>query len=130
MDELLGRWLSSNEPQITLFEDDDEIKVQRDQQILLISAQLTHHRVDKKTLEAWMRLGQASLRHFQGALAQEAINGHLWLLQKLPSDGALTHLVTKLETLLNQRDTWRAMAVRLARPTQKLTPTSLRSLPH
>eukprot|EP01133_Synstelium_polycarpum_P005814 gene5814-6728_t len=97
--------IHSSEPLITLFEDNDEIKVRRDQQAFLISVQLTHHRVDKRALEAWMRLGLESLRHFQGALAQEAMTGHLWLLQKLPGDCALPHLLGKLETLLNQRDT-------------------------
>ncbi|WP_158000323.1 type III secretion protein [Pseudomonas sp. PAMC 25886] len=130
MEALLVRWLSSSEPLISLFEDNDEINVRRDQQAFLISIQLTHYRVDKKTLEAWMRLGQESLRHFQGALAQEAITGHLWLLQKLPGDCALPHLLGELETLLNQRDTWRGMVEHLASPARKLTPTSLRSLRH
>ncbi|NWB62997.1 type III secretion protein [Pseudomonas sp. F1002] len=130
MEALLGRWLSSSEPLITLFEDNDEIKVRRDQQAFLISVQLTHHRVDKRALEAWMRLGLESLRHFQGALAQEAMTGHLWLLQKLPGDCALPHLLGKLETLLNQRDTWRGIVAHLASPARKLRPTSLRSLRH
>lgn len=130
MKELLVRWLSSREPQITLIEDNDEINFHRNQHSYLISVQLTHHRTDPKSLEAWARLGQASLNHFQGALAQDALNGRLWLIQKLPDDCDQNYVFTKLEALLNQRDAWRAVTARLIRPTLKLTPTSLRSLPH
>jgi hypothetical protein len=76
-----------------------------------------------------MRLGAASLNHFQGALAQKADTGALWLVQSLRGGQGETRVLKCLEQLLNQRDTWRAAIKRLVRPSQNFKPTSLRSLP-
>ena len=126
---LLKSWLAGRERQFTLFEDNDEIDLRRNEQHLLLSVQLTHQHLNKASLELWMRLAQSSLKHFQGALAAAPTNGHLWLLQRLPGQCTQDHLLASLETLLNQRDTWRATIERLARPGMKLNPTSLRAQP-
>ncbi|MTD19943.1 type III secretion protein [Pseudomonas sp. CCM 7891] len=130
MKDLLIHWLGTREEQITLLEDNDEIILRRHAGVLLLNVQLTHDRLDKSLLQTWMRLGGASLNHFQGALTQAPASGALWLTQCLPGRPGETQLLGCLESLLNQRDTWRAIVARLARPVQKLHPTSLRSLLH
>lgn len=127
LNELLTNWLAGRERQFTLFENNDEIDLRRDEQHLLLSVQLTHQHLNKAPLEIWMRLAQSSLKHFQGALAAAPANGHLWLLQRLSGKCTQDHLLASLEALLNQRDTWRATIERLARPGLKLNPTSLRA---
>jgi len=124
--ELLDSCLSGPNTQITLFEENNEINVSRHEQGVLLSVQLTCQNFDQKTLENWVRLGQASLNHSQGALALAPSSGHLWLLQRLPRDCGQPQLLASLEALLNQRDTWRSMVERLARPAMKFNPTSLR----
>jgi hypothetical protein len=127
---LVSRWLDGHEEQLSLFEDNDEIILRRHMKTLLVSVQLTHDRVDNSLLETWMRLGGASLSHFQGALAQAPVDGALWLIQGLREGLGEKHLLDCLEALLNQRDTWRAMVTHLARPALKFNPTSLRPLPN
>ena len=68
----------------TLFETDDEINVQSSAQDVLLRVQLTRSPPDIRTLHTWLRLGQSSLEHYQGALAQAPASGQLWLLQRLP----------------------------------------------
>lgn len=130
MKELLCNWLNSRTEELILFEDDDEIILSRGSDTLLLRVQLTSSRPDKSHLHTWMRLGNASLSHFQGALAQAPATGVLWLVQCLPHSAGEKHLLDSLEALLNQRDTWRAMITRLTKPTPRFQPTSLRSLPH
>ena len=127
--DVLVHWLSSQKEQINLFEDDDEIILRRQAGAMLLSVQLTQHRPDNALLGNWIRPGHASLSHFQGALAQAPASGALWLLQRVPGDPGSERLLADLESLLNQRDTWRAIVARLATPTRKPIPTSLRSLP-
>ncbi len=74
----------------------------------------------------WLRLGQASLEHFQGALALAPFSGHLWLLERIPKSVDQTPLLASLEALLNQRDRWRAVATRIAKPVWESKTTSLR----
>lgn len=126
-DQLLD-WLGSHAEQLHVFEDNDEIILKRLGDGVLLSVQLTSLRPDQTLMPLWMRLGAASLDHFQGALAQAPDSGALWLVQCLRNGSHKTHLVSCLESLLNQRDTWRATFTRLARPAQNLKPTSLRSL--
>jgi hypothetical protein len=128
--EVLIHWLSSHKEQIYLFEDDDEIILRRQAGAMLLSVQLTRHRPDNSLLGNWLRPGLASLNHFQGALAQAPASGALWLLQRVPGNHCSERLLADLESLLNQRDTWRAIVARLAAPTRKPVPTSLRSLPY
>ncbi|QLG91343.1 type III secretion protein [Pseudomonas yamanorum] len=130
MSDLICHWLSSDKQQITLCEGDDEITLKRQGDAVVLGAQLTSTRSDNTTLQNWLHLSAASLNHFQGALAQAPASGALWLIHCLRGEYSERHLLKCLEALLNQRDTWRAMAARLAKPTQKFTPTSLRSLPH
>lgn len=127
---LISQWLNSHQEQLIVFENDDEINLQRHAHTLLLSVQLTHSRPDKSLLAIWIRIGGASLDHFQGALSQAPGTGILWLLQCLRVGHTEKQLLESIESLLNQRDTWRAMVVRLARPPQKFPPTSLRLLPH
>lgn len=126
---LLVDWLSSHKEQLNLFEEDDEIILQRQAGAMLLSVRLTRHRPDNSLLGNWLRPGHASLSHFQGALAQAPANGTLWLLQRVPGSHSSERLLANLESLLNQRDTWRAIVARLATPTRRPVPTSLRSLP-
>jgi hypothetical protein len=127
MKALVSDWYKNRTAQLTLFEGDDEITLKYQGEALLLGAQLTSTRADKTDLQRWMRLGAASLNHFQGALAQKADTGALWLIQSLGGDREASEVIGCLETLLNQRDTWRAIVARIARPAQDLRPTSLRS---
>lgn len=125
---LVSDWLNSPKEQITLFEGDDEILLKRQARGVLVAAQLTSAHSDTATLQRWMRLGAASLGHFQGALAQKPESGALWLIHSLRDVNTPLQLLGCLETLLNQRDTWRGVFARQAATTPLLKPTSLRSL--
>lgn len=124
---LVGGWLSSGGREIALFEGEDEVTLQRQGDTVLLGAQLTSALPDNPALQGWLRLGAASLNHFQGALAQKADTGALWLIQSLRTDRGEAYVLRCLEALLNQRDTWRAIAARLARPAANLKPTPLSS---
>lgn len=130
MQALVRDWLNSREEQLSVFEGDDEIILKRQAKTLLLGAQLTSAVADSAALYSWMRLGAASLNHFQGALAQKPDTGALWLIQNLRGAGDEADLCDSLQALLNQRDTWRATAARLVRPALNLKPTSLRSRPY
>ncbi|WP_248733113.1 type III secretion protein [Pseudomonas sp. MWU13-2517] len=129
-DDCLARWLSSSDPQITLTEGDSRIVLRRDRGALLLGVQLTQQVPANAELENWMRLGAASLNHFPGALAQDPAHGALWLLGCLHDEPSPTRAQTCLEALLNQRDTWRAVMARLARPARAQSPTSRHPLSH
>ncbi|AZE64947.1 hypothetical protein SAMN05216475_0154 [Pseudomonas synxantha] len=126
---LIGGWLNGHEEQLTLFENDDEINFLRVSNKLLIQVQLTKAGEDNASLRTWMRLGGPSLSYFQGALAQSPTTGTLWLVQCVEMDHR-EQPAKCLESLLNQRDTWRAIVARQARPARAFVPTSLRSIPH
>ena len=130
MKALLSNWLSNRTEELTLIEDNDEIILRHCSNTLLLQVQLTRDRPDKSHLKTWMRLGNASLHHFQGALAQAPATGALWLTQCLQQSTSEKPLLDSLQALLNQRDTWRAMIARLAKQAPRFQPTSLRSLPH
>lgn len=115
----LASWLGQNEKQLTLFEADNPINLQRYEDHLLLSAQLTDQPPDNVMLGAWMHLGHASREHFQGALAQAPESGQLRLLQRLPDTCRKSTLPASLEALLNQRGTWRAMALQPRQTTAK-----------
>lgn len=127
MKALVGDWLSGGGREITIFEGDDEVTLQRQGGTVLLGAQLTSAPPDTSALQDWLRLGAASLNHFQGALAQKADTGALWLIQSLRTDRGEVYVLGCLEALLNQRDTWRAIVTRLARPAPNLKPSPLRS---
>lgn len=129
MREFISEWLLSRKEQIILYEADSEITLKHQGDTLLLKVQLTSTHSDNATHQLWMRLGAASLNHFQGALAQKADTGALWLVQSLRDGQGETRVLKCLEQLLNQRDTWRAAIKRLVRPSQNFKPTSLRSLP-
>lgn len=114
----------------TLFETDDEINVQSSAHGVLLRVQLTRLPPDMRALHTWLRLGQSSLEHFQGALAQAPASGHLWLLQRLPGQCSQATVLAALEKLLNQRDTWRSVCARLIRTVNPHSIKSLRTLPH
>lgn len=126
---LVSDWLNSREEQLNVFEGDDEIILKRQAEMLLLGVQLTSTASDNAALYSWMRLGAASLNHFQGALAQKPDTGALWLIHSLRGAYDVAGLCSCLQTLLNQRDTWRSIAARLVRPTQNLKPSALRSQP-
>ncbi|PLR61485.1 type III secretion protein [Pseudomonas sp. QC2] len=113
-----------------LFENNDEIVLRHCSDTLVLSVQLTQHPPDKSMLMTWMRLGAISLAHFQGALAQAPASGELWLTHCVHNPQDEQHLQRCMESLLNQRDTWRATVARLNKPAHQLKPTSLRSLLH
>ncbi len=127
MKDLVCNWLSSGEQQITLFEEEDEITLKLQGDAVLLEVQLTSSCSDNTALQKWLRLGAASLNHFNGALAQKADTGALWLIQTLRGNRADAHVLGCLEALLNQRDTWRAIVTRFARQAPNLKPTPLRS---
>lgn len=124
----LTQWLVGTEQDITLLEGDDAITLRRYPQCFLLCAQLTHQPPPTQTvMETWLRLGGASLAHFQGALSIEPSTGQLWLLQCVGHEANQAAFFNQLESLLNQRDTWRSTAKRLARTPEKLGPTPLRA---
>lgn len=124
----LTQWRVGTEQEITLYEGGDTIILRRYPQCFLLSAQLTHQPAPTQTaMETWLRLGGASLAYFQGALSIEPSTGQLWLLQCVPQEANQAALFNQLESLLNQRDTWRSTAKRLARTPQNLGPTPLRA---
>lgn len=124
----LTQWLVGTEQEITLYEGDDAINLRRYPQCFLLSAQLTHQPPPTQTaMETWLRMGGASLAYFQGALSVEPSTGQLWLLQCVTLEDHQAALFNQLESLLNQRDTWRSTAKRLARAPQQLGPTPLRA---
>ncbi len=124
---LISKWWKNRQEPLSLFEGDDEITLRSQGDTLLLGAHLSFLTPEHPGLEQWMRLGAASLNHFQGALAQKADTGALWLIQSLHTDRGEAHVLGCLEALLNQRDTWRAIGARLTRPSQNLKPTPLRS---
>ncbi|AZF40875.1 type III secretion protein [Pseudomonas sp. R11-23-07] len=130
MKELLAECLRSGGAELRLFENDDEIVLRHCPDTLLLSVQLTQQLPNKSVLMTWMRLGAISLHHFQGALAQHPTSGELWLVHCLHKPYGEQPLQRCIESLLNQRDTWRATFARLNKPTHPLSPTSLRSLSH
>lgn len=125
---LIAGWLSGQEEQLSIFEGDHEISLRRQPGALLLSARLSPNGNADVRLETWMRLGEASLNHFEGALAQSPDNGTLWLVRTLPDVKDGQRVLNDLEQLLNQRDTWHAMVPHLVRLPLKHSPTSLRSL--
>ena len=127
---LISDWLNSRQAQLSMFEGDDEIILKHQGDTLLLGAQLTSTRSDNPVLQRWMRLGAASLNHFHGALAQKADSGALWLIQSVRGGQGVTDVLACLEALLNQRDTWRAVVARQARPVRTFISTSLRSTPY
>lgn len=118
--------MNRREQQVQLFEQDDEISLHCHEHQVLLRVQLTHPGLETYPLQAWQRLGQASLAHFTGALALSPVTGHLWLVQSLARDISQEHLLSALEALLNQRDTWRRVVARLARPGRKFQAIPLR----
>ena len=128
LEDQLIDWLGSDAEQMLVLENNDEILLKRHGGAVLICVQLTSCRPDHAPLHCWLRLGAASLNHFQGSLAQAPDSGALWLVQCLRTDPHETSLLNSLEALLNQRDTWRSTVARLALPAHQSKPTSLRSL--
>lgn len=122
--------LNGHEQQARLYESDDELSLHRHEFHLLLRIQLTHPGLQTYPLQAWQRLGHASLAHFKGALALCPVTGHLWLVQSLPRDCSQDHLLNALEALLNQRDTWRCVIARQAKPGRKFQAIALRQLLH
>lgn len=126
----LADCLNGHEQHVVLLENDDEVSMTCHEEHVLLRVQLTNPSLEKYPLPSWYRLGQFSLAHFQGALALAPATGHLWLLLSLPRDCSQDQLLKSLEALLNQRDTWRSVIARLARPGHKFQPISLRKLPY
>lgn len=124
--QLLTDCLKRSQQQVQLFEKDDEVGLYCHEHHAVLRVQLTRPGLDTFPLQAWQRLGHASLVHFKGALARSPVTGHLWLVQGLPRDSSEEHLLNTLEALLNQRDTWRGVVARLARPGRKLQAIPLR----
>ncbi|RQO44059.1 type III secretion protein [Pseudomonas sp. KBW05] len=116
-------WLLSRKEHLSLSENHDNIVLQRHPQCLMLRVQL-HQAPLPSQLQKWMRLGGASLNHFDGSLSMGP-DGALWLTQCLHEEQGQASLEHCLEALLNQRDTWRAVISRLAN-SKSFTPTSLR----
>lgn len=130
MKALLAECLNRGAGEFRLFENDDEVVLRHCSTTLLLSVQLTQYPPNESTLMTWMRLGAISLAHFQGALAQSPVSGELWLIHCVHDRRDEQHLQRCIESLLNQRDTWRATVARLNKPIHPFKPTSLRSLQH
>ncbi|OPA94134.1 hypothetical protein BFW87_15205 [Pseudomonas fluorescens] len=130
MSELVIRWAQGTQVELTLYEGNNKISLQRHTDVLLLSAQLTAQPPSPSQLHTWMRLGCSSLNHFKGALAIAPEGGALWLLQTLPSGCSHEQLLEDLEALLNQRDTWRAVTARLTRPAHTSVPRLLSPQPY
>ncbi|TFY86973.1 type III secretion protein [Pseudomonas kairouanensis] len=122
--------MDGRQPHVQLFEQDDELSLQCHELQVVLRVQLTHPGLDIYPMQAWQRLGQASLAHFKGALALSPVTGQLWLVQGLARDCSLNHLMSALEALLNQRDTWRCIVARLAKPAHTRQALALRKPLH
>lgn len=110
---LVNQWLTTKYEQLVLFEDNDEIVLKRQGDTVLLHVQLLSTQPSNNQLHHWMRLGAASLIHFEGALARMPGNGALWLVLNVRKENDVDRLLRGLETLLNQRDIWRATAARI-----------------
>lgn len=69
---LVSKWWKNRQEPLSLLEGDDEITLRSQGDTLLLGAYLSSLTSEHPALEQWMRLGAASLNHFQGALAQKA----------------------------------------------------------
>ncbi|MCF5721596.1 type III secretion protein [Pseudomonas syringae] len=118
--------LHGHQPQAQLYENDDELSLHCHDSHLLLRIQLTHPDLETYSVQAWLRLGLASLAHFKGSLARCPVTGHLWLVQCLPRDCSQSHLLNALEALLNQRDTWRRIVARQTKPGRMFQASTLR----
>ncbi|WP_460951966.1 type III secretion protein [Pseudomonas marginalis] len=130
MKALIIDWLKSGKEQITLLEGQDEIIVSLQGGGVLVYVSLSSTSFNNTELQCWMRISFASLAHFQGALARAPSSGALWIIQSLQGTPEALRVLASVESLLNQRDTWRAMFARLNKPAHPLKPTSLRALRH
>jgi hypothetical protein len=128
--ELFSEYLRNGTGELTLFENDEAVVLRHCSGTLLLSVQLARHSRNESMLVSWMRLGAVSLAHFQGALALSPDSGDLWLIHCVPNPHDEQHLLHCIESLLNQRDTWRATVARLNKPIHQIKPTWLRSLLH
>jgi hypothetical protein len=128
--DLITQWLQSGEEKITLIEGQDEIVVRLQETGVLVCVSLTSTSSNNTELQCWVRLGAASLTHFKGALARASSSGTLWIIQSLQGTPEESRVLSSVESLLNQRDTWRAIYARLNKPAHQLKPTSLRALRH
>lgn len=108
--DILHTWLSRDEKVLTFLEGENAIVLQRLKDGLLLSVQLVPQPPNNAELEQWLLMGEPSLKYFQGALALEPVTGKLWLRQWAASSTSTDTVLTLLETLLNQRDTWCSMA--------------------
>jgi len=127
---LIIDWLKSGKEQITLLEGQDDIVIRLHVSGVLVSVRLTSTSSNNTELQHWMRIGSVSLNHFQGAVAQASSCGTLWIIQSLQGAPDEHRVFGSIESLLNQRDTWRAMFARLNKPAHTPKPTSLRALRH
>lgn len=116
----LHTWLGRDEKALTLLEDEHVIVLQRLKDGLLLSVQLVPQPPNNAELEQWLRLGEPSLRYFQGTLALDPATGKLWLRQWAACSSTTDAVLALLEMLLNQRDTWCSMV-----PTHFLSRTTL-----
>ncbi|QXQ19548.1 CesT family type III secretion system chaperone [Pseudomonas tolaasii] len=130
MSERVIRWAQGTQTQLTLYEDNSKISLQRQAAAFVLGAQLTEPPPSPSNLHTWMRLGYSSLNHFKGALAIAPEDGALWLLQTLSPSSSHEQLLAELESLLNQRDSWRAMAARLTKPAHTSIPRLLSPQPY
>lgn len=122
--------LHGHQQQAQLCESDDELNLHCHENHLLLRIQLTRPGLANYPLQVWQRLGEASLAHFKGALALCPATGHLWLVQGLPRGCSQYQLLSAVEALLTQRDTWRSVVARQASPASKLQPVALRQRLH
>lgn len=122
--------MNGRRQQAHLSEDDDQVSLLCYEHAVLLRVQLTHPGLQPHRLQAWQRIGQASLAHFKGALALSPDTGHLWLVQGLPRNSSQDQVLTSLEALLNQRDTWRGVVARLATPRRTVQAIALRKPLH
>ncbi|WP_411381254.1 type III secretion protein [Pseudomonas sp. MPB26] len=118
--------LNGHQSQARLYENDDELSLHCHEDHLLLRIQLTRPGLTTYPLQAWQRLGEASLAHFKGALALCPGTGDLWLVLGLPRSCSQDQLLSAVEALLNQRDTWRSVIARQASSGSKFQPTVLR----
>ncbi|SDO66167.1 hypothetical protein [Pseudomonas azotoformans] len=122
--------LNGHQSNARLYENDDELSLNCHENHLLLRIQLTRPGLTSYPLQAWLRLGGPSLAHFKGTLALCPSTGHLWLMQGLSRGCSLDQLLNALEALLNQRDTWRRVVARQAKPARKSHATALRKPLH
>jgi hypothetical protein len=109
LSEALRHWRSTEQERFAIIVDEGDVHFSKLENAILISASLALPTEDEALLQDALRLAHPSLARFPGALALSPEDGRLWLLAQLESTCHEDDLLSTLEPLINQRDSWQSM---------------------